>query len=62
MTSGRSSDWDEIRRLFDLCRDRPRDEWHAILRGECHGRDGLAFEALTLLVAAESLPPLDEAA
>jgi uncharacterized protein YjhX (UPF0386 family) len=62
MNSGRSSDWEEIRRLFDLCQGRPRDEWHAILRAECHGRDGLAFEALTLLVAAESLPPTDEAA
>jgi len=55
-------EWPEVQRLFDLCRERPRDEWHAILRAECSGRERLAFEALTLLVAAESLPPVDEAA
>jgi hypothetical protein len=62
VSSRPANDWDEIRRLFELCRDRSRDDWHSILRTECHGNEGLAFEVLTLLVAAESLPPLDEAA
>lgn len=62
MSSRPAQDWDEIRRLFELCRDRSRDEWHSILRSECLGKYGLAFEVLTLLVASESLPPLDEAA
>jgi hypothetical protein len=57
VSSRPANDWDEIRRLFELCRDRSRDEWHSILRAECPGN-----EALTLLVASESLPPLDEAA
>ena len=62
MNNRPNQDWDEIRRLFEVCRNRSRDEWHAVLRAECAGKDGLAFEVLTLLVAAESLPPLDEAA
>lgn len=62
MNENATIEWEEVQRLFDLCRERPRDAWHAILRAECPGRDGLAFEVLTLLVAAESLPPLDEAA
>jgi len=62
MNENATIEWAEVQRLFDLCRERPRDAWHAILRAECPGRDGLAFEVLTLLVAAESLPPLDEAA
>lgn len=58
----RRTDWEEIRRLFEMCSGRPRDEWHALLRAECDGRAELAFEALSLLVASEGLPPLDEAA
>lgn len=53
--------WDEIQRLFELCRERHRDEWHALLRAQCPGREGLAFEVMTLLVAAEGLPPPDDA-
>lgn len=56
------ADWEEIRRLFDLCSARHRDEWHAILRLECLGREGLAFEVITLLVASEGLPPFEGAA
>lgn len=51
--------WDEIQRLFERCRALPRDEWHRALREECAGRESLAFEVLTLLVADEQLPPLD---
>jgi len=51
--------WDEIQRLFELCRERPRDEWHRVLRELCGGREGLAFEVMTLLVADEQLPPLE---
>jgi hypothetical protein len=51
--------WNEIQRLFELCRERPRDEWYACLRAECAGREGIAFEVMTLLVAAENLPPLE---
>ncbi|MFM7133831.1 MAG: hypothetical protein ACKO0W_05885 [Planctomycetota bacterium] len=61
MNESATIEWPEVQRLFDLCRDRPRDEWHAIIRAECRGRDAVAFEALTLLVAAEGLPPLDGA-
>ena len=53
--------WDEIQRLFDLCRDRSRDEWYAVLRAECVGRESIAFEVMTLLVAAENLPPIEGA-
>lgn len=51
--------WDEIQRLFELCRERPRDEWHRVLREQCGGREALAFEVMTLLVADEQLPPLE---
>lgn len=51
--------WDEIQRLFELCRERPRDEWHRVLRELCGGREALAFEVMTLLVADEQLPPLE---
>jgi hypothetical protein len=51
--------WDEIQRLFDLCRDRSRDEWYSVLRAECAGRESIAFEVMTLLVAAENLPPIE---
>lgn len=51
--------WDEIQRLFEICRERPRDEWHRILREQCGEREGLAFEVMTLLVADEQLPPLE---
>lgn len=54
--------WDEIQRLFERCRERPRDEWHALLRAECEGREGIAFEVMSLLVAAENLPPIEEPA
>lgn len=53
--------WDEIQRLFELCRQRPRDAWHRVLCEECGPREGLAFEVLSLLVASESLPPIDGA-
>lgn len=52
--------WDEIQRLFERCREQPRDEWHAVLRAECEGREGIAFEVMSLLVAAENLPPIEE--
>jgi hypothetical protein len=52
--------WDEIQKLFELCRDRSRDEWYAVLRAECPGRESIAFEVMTLLVAAENLPPIDD--
>jgi len=52
--------WDEIQSLFELCRERPRDEWHALLRTACEGREGIAFEVMSLLVAAENLPPIEE--
>jgi hypothetical protein len=52
--------WDEIQRLFELCRERPRDDWHALLRTACEGRESIAFEVMTLLVAAENLPPIEE--
>lgn len=52
--------WDEIQRLFELCREHSRDEWHALLRAECEGREGIAFEVMSLLVAAENLPPIEE--
>jgi hypothetical protein len=58
-TAADRSRWDEIQRLFELCRERHRDEWHGVLRDRCAGREGLAFEVLTLLVAAEGLPPLE---
>lgn len=51
--------WDEIQRLFERCRCLPRDAWHRVLREECAGRESLAFEVLTLLVADEQLPPLE---
>lgn len=51
--------WNEIQRLFELCRERGRDDWHAVLRAQCAGQEGLAFEVLSLLVAAEGLPPLE---
>lgn len=52
--------WNEIQSLFELCRERPRDEWHAMLRTACEGREGIAFEVMSLLVAAENLPPIEE--
>ncbi|MFM7259850.1 MAG: hypothetical protein ACKO3W_04530 [bacterium] len=51
--------WHEIQRLFEFCRERPRGAWHATLREACAGREGIAFEVLTLLVAAENLPPIE---
>jgi hypothetical protein len=52
--------WNEIQKLFELCRDRSRDEWYTVLRAECAGRESIAFEVMTLLVAAENLPPIED--
>lgn len=52
--------WNEIQRLFELCREHQRDDWHALLRAECCGQEGIAFEVMTLLVAAENLPPIED--
>ncbi|NBX36974.1 MAG: hypothetical protein EBR10_07100 [Planctomycetes bacterium] len=45
----------EVRLLFERVRDRPRNEWHAVLSAALPHDPALAYEVLSLLVADESV-------